>query len=601
MAVTNGPAIGSATIRVPADFSTIQAAIDAAAAGDTVSVAPGVYLERIDFRGKSIIVTSEQGPENTVIDAQGVGSVVSFRSGEPRAAVLNGFTLTGGYSLTGGAGVLVSSSAPTIRGNVVTNNRGCTGVGVYSYFSSPRIENNTISNNIVSGCSGAWGIGVYVGGNSTAEIVGNRITGNSGADATGGGVALFAAGPASLIGNIIDRNSTKSNGCGWGGGIAIANFAEAKIVNNVIARNEACTAGAIYWLGTGDGNGSTLVNNTIADNSANSYPGLYASGVSAANRFFNNVISSATGPVLFCQATSWATAPSLDSNDIFTSALAPYGGSCTDQTGVLGNISANPNFTDPASIDYRIGFSSPLVDAGNNSAPFIPTTDLAGHPRIASASGAPDRIDIGAYEFFNQPPSADAGADQIVNAGPDCLATVTLRGSGSDPENDPLTFEWSGSFGVVSGATAVVSLPAGIHVITLKVRDGKGGEGRDTVTVTVRDTTAPIIQSVTANPSVINKTGHEMVPVVISVSATDGCSGAVTCRIVSVTSNEPISGTGGGDLSPDWVITGALTVQLRAERSPKGNGRIYTITVVCTDAAGNSSTSTTTVTVPRKP
>jgi hypothetical protein len=83
------------------------------------------------------------------------------------------------------------------------------------------------------------------------------------------------------------------------------------------------------------------------------------------------------------------------------------------------------------------------------------------------------------------------------------------------------------------------------------------------------------------------------------VSASDGC-GAVTCRITSVTSNEPISGTGGGDLSPDWQITGPLTLLVRAERSPKGDGRVYTITVVCTDASGNTSTKTTTVSVPRK-
>jgi hypothetical protein len=91
-----------------------------------------------------------------------------------------------------------------------------------------------------------------------------------------------------------------------------------------------------------------------------------------------------------------------------------------------------------------------------------------------------------------------------------------------------------------------------------------------------------------------------MVPVTISASATDGCAGGVTCRIVSVTSNEPISGTGGGDLSPDWEITGDLTLRLRAERSPKGTGRVYTITVRCTDASGNETTGTTTVTVPRK-
>jgi hypothetical protein len=152
----------------------------------------------------------------------------------------------------------------------------------------------------------------------------------------------------------------------------------------------------------------------------------------------------------------------------------------------------------------------------------------------------------------------------------------------------------------VSGATATVTLAAGTHVVTLTVSDGKGGVNVDTVTVTVRDTTPPTIQSIAANPGVINRSSHEMVPVTVSVSASDGCSAPVTCQIVSVTSNEPVSGTGGGDLAPDWQITGPLTLLLRAERSPKGSGRVYTITVECIDAAGNRSTSTTTVAVPRK-
>ena len=599
--VTAGRAANAATIHVPANFSTIQAAIDAAAAGDTVLVAPGTYVERIDFRGKNITVISESGPAVTFIDGGGSGSVVTFKSGESRTAVLSGFTVTGGVTIYSGAGIAVSGSSPTIRGNVVAGNRGCTGVGIYSYFSSPRIENNTIRDNIVSGCSGAWGLGVYIGGDSNAELIGNWITRNSGGDATGAGVALFAAGHASLVSNVIEENSTAANGAcsGWGGGIAIANFAEARLINNVIARNAACSGGAIYWIGTNSGAGSTLVNNTIVDNSGPTYPGLYLNGVGAANRFFNNVISSATGPVLYCVATSWATAPSLDSNDVFTDDHNPYGGSCTAQTGTLGNISANANFTNRQAGDYSIGISSPLVDAGNNAAPYLPAADVAGNPRISSANGGPDRIDIGAFEFFSQGPVADAGEDQVVDASSACSATVTLRGSGFDPEGDSLTFVWSGPFGVVSGATAVVSLPAGSHVLTLTVSDGRGGGDTDTVTVTVRDRTAPAINSVAANPSVITKTNHEMVTVTIAVSATDGC-GSVACRIVSVSSNEPIAGTGGGDLSPDWEITGDLTVRLRGERSPKGTGRVYTITVLCTDAAGNTSTRTTSVSVARK-
>src|SRR5215813_10443901 len=110
-------AADAATIRVPANMPTIQAAIDAAASGDTVLVSPGTYVEQIDFRGKAITVASESGPATTTINANGAGSVVTFRSGESRSSLLTGFTVTGGSNLYGGAGVLVSGSSPTIRGN----------------------------------------------------------------------------------------------------------------------------------------------------------------------------------------------------------------------------------------------------------------------------------------------------------------------------------------------------------------------------------------------------------------------------------------------------------------------------------------------------
>src|SRR5262245_49145373 len=106
----------AATIRVPADAPAIQQAIDAAAAGDTVLVAPGTYVENINFHGKLITVESEQGPEVTVIDGGAAGSVVTFSSGENRSAVLRGFTVRNGRNSFSGGGVLIQNSAPSATG-----------------------------------------------------------------------------------------------------------------------------------------------------------------------------------------------------------------------------------------------------------------------------------------------------------------------------------------------------------------------------------------------------------------------------------------------------------------------------------------------------
>jgi hypothetical protein len=66
-----------------------------------------------------------------------------------------------------------------------------------------------------------------------------------------------------------------------------------------------------------------------------------------------------------------------------------------------------------------------------------------------------------------------------------------------------------------------------------------------------------------------------------------------------VSSNEPINGLGDGDVAPDWIVIDAHHVRLRAERSGKGNGRIYTITITCTDANGNSTSQNVTVSIPK--
>lgn len=106
----------------------------------------------------------------------------------------------------------------------------------------------------------------------------------------------------------------------------------------------------------------------------------------------------------------------------------------------------------------------------------------------------------------------------------------------------------------------------------------------------------PVIADPSANPSILWPPDHIMVDVAVNYNVTDICE-STTCAL-SVSSNEPIDGTGDGDTAPDWEIVDAYRVRLRAERAGAGAGRIYTITVTCRDGAGASSSKSVTVRAP---
>jgi predicted extracellular nuclease len=89
---------------------------------------------------------------------------------------------------------------------------------------------------------------------------------------------------------------------------------------------------------------------------------------------------------------------------------------------------------------------------------------------------------------------------------------------------------------------------------------------------------------------------HKMVDVKVSYNVVNNCGPAV-CTL-TVTSNEPVNGTDDGNTSPDWEVVDADHVRLRAERSGIGNGRIYTVTITCTDSRGSTTSKTVMVQVP---
>lgn len=256
---------------VPDNFSTIQAAIDAASEGDTIIVFPGTYYENIDYKGKNVLVTST-APENadtvalTVIDGGNNGPVVRFESGEKEGAILYGFTITHGSAGTGGdgGGIRISNgSSPGIKTNVIKNNTARYGGGiVVSNQSEPFISRNTIYQNTTTGGRGA---GIYVFNQAAPVITGNIIKEHEGGDGVihiGGNNAGQNA-SAFITGNQINNNITDFGT----GAIKVTQNSDVLISGNTIANNHgtgdnSAAAITVSFNSTADINNNTINNNT---------------------------------------------------------------------------------------------------------------------------------------------------------------------------------------------------------------------------------------------------------------------------------------------------------------------------------------------------
>ncbi|MHC4259238.1 MAG: S8 family serine peptidase [Planctomycetota bacterium] len=138
-------------INVPTQYSTIQAALDAAEDGDTVLVASGTYADSgnydLEYGRKSVIVRSTGGSASTTIDCGNMGQAVNLESNRGIFAALEGFTITNGTGDVGG-GIRMENCRFMFKDCVVTGNTASDKAGgFYCSVSSPTLSNLTVQDN----------------------------------------------------------------------------------------------------------------------------------------------------------------------------------------------------------------------------------------------------------------------------------------------------------------------------------------------------------------------------------------------------------------------------------------------------------------------
>jgi len=301
-------------------------------------------------------------------------------------------------------------------------------------------------------------------------------------------------------------------------------------------------------------------------------PATAANGGPGARRFDAYTVSTCanSGP-----ACATVTLEGPNAINLFTAAYVPSFDPANIQTNYRGDPGASASsrtfaFTVPP------GGSTLAVDV-HDVVPNLATPSNTAYTLTVSG------ICTGTCDPPNNPPIAHATAVRVA-ADASCVADASVDAGSSDADGDSLTLTQSPDSPYTLGTTDVL----------LTATDRKGAFSQASGSVTVVDRTAPIVTTMTATPAVL-PASHRLVDVTVSYTATDNC-GDASC-VLTVTSNQERDDDGDDDDGPSAIVVDAHHVKLRAERR-HGRDNIYTLTVTCTDAAGNRTIRTTTVVVP---
>ena len=244
----------AATISVPADYGTIQAALGAAAPGDTIEVNSGTYGEKLVFPmsgspGAPIVLKAKPGaPTRPVIDGTGVtGANMILIDSKSHVAVV-GFEIRNNLGVNDGSGIRILGAAAgiEIRDNVIHDMRGRHAMAITVYGTEPTpISDLTIEDNQIYDCEPAASEALAINGN----VDGFSVARNSVRDVNNIGIVMIGgerdiqpdstlvARHGNVRGNTVKRARSIYGG-GFAAGIYVDGGRDIVIENNVVTESD---------------------------------------------------------------------------------------------------------------------------------------------------------------------------------------------------------------------------------------------------------------------------------------------------------------------------------------------------------------------------
>lgn len=340
----------AAVLRVPLDAATIQAAIDAAADGDTILVAPGIYTgdgnRDIQSRGKDFVLVSEAGAEATIIDA-GAGPYplpqhLGFSLWDDRSeGRIDGFTVRNAQWYSGfafGAGIVIGGGTWTIANCIIIHNRAGGG--------APESPSKTERTSAGCGVGG----GLAVEGSGTRVVVVNCVFAENSSSCASGAIMVWLGADVDFEGCQVVRNR--------GSGIRVTGGGLCRLTNCMIAGTAAIVddPGGALLVANGS---SAMLDRTVV---------------------WNNCEMTSVSADSYLEATcSLIDTSMVDGAIVFTGQ----------------NVFEDPQFCDPNVCptwaisdpgDYRVGALSPCLPANNACGVLIGASGECGATSVPAAT-----------------------------------------------------------------------------------------------------------------------------------------------------------------------------------------------------------------------